>query len=116
MIDRLGKAMEKGKRDSYSGEEVQAHNETQAEALIFAGLAKLGLAESDLASMIKNSPEKYALAWLVRRNTFVSNGWIKDHLHMGKATNFSELLKKLEASKRGGWGFDPFAKIKNMKS
>ena len=34
---------------------------------------------------------------------------------MGKATNFSEFLKKLGTSRRGGWGFDSFAKVKNIK-
>ncbi|MDD2240722.1 MAG: transposase [Kiritimatiellae bacterium] len=116
ILDRLDGALKKGKRDSYNGEEVLNHDESRAEALIVAGLAKLGLKESDLAAMIKNCPEKYALAWLVRRNTFVSNGWIKEHLHMGKATNFAELLKKLAAAKHGGWGYDSFAKVKNIKS
>ena len=116
MLDRLGKAMGKGKRESFSGEEVQTHDESRAEELIAAGMETLGLEESDLESTIKNSPEKYALAWLVRRNTCVGNGWIKNRLRMGKATNFSELLKKLEAAKRGEWGSAPYAKVKNIKS
>ena len=59
--------------------------------------------------MIKGSPEKYALAWLVRRNTCVENGWIKTRLRMGNATNFSALLQKIEASKKGEWGYAPFS-------
>jgi hypothetical protein len=35
---------------------------------------------------------------------------------MGKATNFSEFLKRIETAKRGEWGFEPFSKIKNIKS
>lgn len=116
MLARLGGAMSKGQRDSYSGEEVRSHDACRAEALIVAGMAKLGLHEMDLESMIMNSPEKYALAWLVRRNTVVGNGWIKHRLQMGKATSFSEFLKKIETSKQGAWGFEPFSKIKNIKS
>ena len=116
MLDRLDAAMNKGKRDSYSGEEVQTHDECQAEALILAGMDKLGLQESNLASMIMNSPEKYALAWLARRHTAVRNGWIKQRLQMGKATNFSEFLKTIESAKRGEWGFGLLAKIQNIKS
>lgn len=116
ILGRLGKSLEKGRRESYSGEEVKTHDEARAEELIVAGLEKLGLEESDLGGMIKNSPEKYALAWLVRRNTCVGNGWIKARLRMGKATNFAEFLKKIEASKRGGWGYAPFSKIQNIKS
>ena len=95
---------------------MKTHDEVRAEALVVAGLEKLGLEEADLGDQAKNSPEKYALSWLVRRNTCVGNGWIKDRLRMGKATNFAELLKKLEAAKRGGWGFEAFARIKNIKS
>ena len=116
MLGRLGASMEKGKRESYSGEEVRTHDESRAEALIVAGLKKLGMAESALRGMIKNSPEKYALAWLVRRKTCVENGWIKARLQMGKATNFSVLLKNLETSKKGEWGYALFSKVKNIVS
>jgi REP element-mobilizing transposase RayT len=116
MLGRLGRSLEKRKRESYSGEEVKTHDEARAEALVVAGLKKLGLNEPDLGNMIKNSPEKYALAWLVRRNTCVGNGWIKDRLQMGKATNFAELLKKIEDAKRGSWGFAPFSRVKNIKT
>jgi REP element-mobilizing transposase RayT len=116
MLDRLGGAMEKGKRDSYSGEEVQTHDENRAEDLIVAGMGKLGLQETDMGSMIKNCPEKYALAWLARRNTAVGNEWIKGRLQMGKATNFAEFLKRIEMAVRGEWGFEPFSKIRNIKS
>ncbi len=116
MLNRLGKSLKKGKRNSYSGDEVKTHDITRAEELIVAGMKRLGLHEEDLRGMIKNSPEKYALAWLVRRNTCVSTGWIKDRLQMGKATNFAELLKKLESTQRGGWGHAIFSKVKNIKS
>lgn len=116
MLDRLGAAMGTSKRESFSGEEVRTHDETRAEELIAFGMKKLKLAEADLDAMIKNSPEKYALAWLVRRNTCVGNGWIKDRLRMGKATNFSTLLKKLETAKRGGWGSEALSKVKNIIS
>ena len=116
MLARLGGALRKGKRSSFSGEDVRTHDESHADALIVAGMAKLGLQETALASMIKNSPQKYALAWLARRHSAVSTGWIKERLQMGKATNFSEFLKRIETAKRGEWGFEPFSKIKNIKS
>ena len=115
-LGRLGESLAKGKRESFSGEEVKTHDEARAEDLIVAGMKKLKLGEADLDAMIKNSPEKYALSWLVRRNTCVGNGWIKARLRMGKATNFSELLRKLEDAKRGGWGFEAFSAVKNIKS
>ena len=116
MLERLEGAMAGGKRASYSGAEVQAHDESRAEELVVAGMKKLKLQESDFGNMIKNSPEKYALAWLVRRQTSVSNGWIKARLQMGKATNFSVYLKRAETSKKGEWGYAAFSKVKYIKT
>lgn len=115
-LARLGQALEKGKKESYCGAEVKIHDEVRAEELIRAGLKKLDLTERDLTAMIKNSPEKYALAWLVRRNTCVSPGWIKNRLGMGKATNFAELLKRIATAKKGEWGHASFAKIQAIKA
>ena len=46
--------------------------------------------------MKKGCPEKCAVAWFVRKRTCVPNEWIKRRLHMGKATNFSALIKRVE--------------------
>ena len=116
MLNRLEKSLKKGKRDSYSGDEDKTHDVARAEELIAAGMQRLGLQEDDLGGMIKNSPEKYALAWLVRRNTCVGTGWIKDRLQMGKATNFAEMLRKLESARRDEWGFEAYTKAVNIKS
>lgn len=116
MLERLGPAMGQGQRDSFSGEEVRTHDESRAEALVVAGLVQLGLQETDLDAMLMNSPEKYALAWLARRHTAVRNGWIKQRLRMGKATNFAWFLAQLETANPGEWGFAPFSKVKNIKS
>jgi putative transposase len=116
MLRRLGKSLKKGQRDSYGGDEVKTHDKARAEELIVVGMQRLGLQEEDLRGMIKNSPEKYALAWLVRRNACVSVGWIKSRLQMGKATNFAELLKKLERTQPGEPGCEAFSKIQNIKS
>ena len=116
LLGRIGKSMKRGKRESYSGEEVMAHGLARAEEWIASGLKGLGLQEEDLGGMIKNSPEKYALAWLVRKNTSVRPGWIKERLQMGKATNFAERLRKLESAKPGEWGGRAFSKVQNINS
>ena len=116
ILERLESSMKKGKKESFSGEEVKTHDESQAEKLIAEGMKNLGIGKSDLGAMIKNSPEKYALAWLARRNTCVSTGWIKARLGMGKATNFAEFLRKIEMAKKGKWGYVPFFKVKYIKS
>ena len=98
----------------FGGEAVRQHNEKQAERLIAKGLGLLGLKDADLEKLAKNSPEKYALAWPLRRHTGVKVSWIKQRLKMGKATSFSSWLKKLEASRKGQWGHDAFSKIKKI--
>ena len=74
----------------------------------------LGLEEADLEKLAKNSPEKYALAWPLRRHTGVKVSWIKQRLKMGKATSFSSWLKKLEPSRKGQWGYAAFSKIQKI--
>lgn len=102
-------------RESFSGEEVASHDEATAERLLLAGLEALGIVEEDLAEMKMSSPEKYALAWLIRRNTSVRNRWIKDRLHMGTATNFADFIRRIETSKHGKWGCNEFRKVKNIE-
>jgi len=43
--------------------------------------------------------------WLVRKNTCVRNGWIKERLRMGIATNFSDGMRRIEQAGKGDWGF-----------
>jgi hypothetical protein len=76
----------------------------------------LGVTDESLANQIKGSPEKYALAWLVRKNTCVRNDWIKQRLKMGSATNFSAYLRRIETVKKGEWGCVAFQRIKNITS
>ena len=115
MVGLLDGVLEGRRKDSFSGKEVDSHDEAAAERLVAAGLEIIGIAEEDLPEMKMSSPAKYAVAWLVRRNTGVGNRWIKERLHMGTATNFADFLKRIETSKRGKWGFNEFRKIKNIK-
>ena len=98
----------------FGGEAIRQHNEEQAERLIAQGLGLLGMKEADLEGLAKNSPEKYALAWPLRRHTGVKVSWIKRRLQMGKATSFSSWLKRLEASRPGQWGYEARSKIKKI--
>ena len=98
----------------FGGEPIRRHNEERAERLLVHGLELLGLKEEDLEQLPKNSPEKYALAWPLRRHTGVKVSWIKHRLRMGKATSFSAWLKKMESSKEGEWGHAAFEKIKRI--
>lgn len=114
MLDRVGRALRAGRRGAYTGDEVREHGEACAEKWIAKGLAALGLAESDLAKLRMNSPEKYALAWLVRRHTGVRPAWIKVRLKMGTATGFAHFLGRLERTRKGEWGYPAWCKIRVM--
>ena len=113
LLERIDGAMKGRQRSSYSGEQVLGHDEHEAERLVRLGMDALELKDADLEGMKKNCPEKYAVAWLVRRNTCVKNQWIKDRLAMGKATNFASFISRME---QGDFGSDSFGLVKNIKS
>ncbi|MDF7801646.1 transposase [Pontiellaceae bacterium B1224] len=86
----------RGKRESFNGEQLRSHDEHAAEKLLIAGLDALRVHRAELSGMTKSCPEKCCLAWLLRKQTCVTNEWIKHQLCMGKATNFSALVKRVE--------------------
>jgi len=114
MLERISGIVESDEGTPFGGESIREHGEEQANRLIIRGLDCLGLKETDLERLPKNSPEKYALAWPLRRHTGVKVSWIKHRLKMGKATSFSAWLKRLESSRRGEWGYESFAMIKKI--
>lgn len=114
MLEEISGVLSADAGTPFGGEAVRQHNEAQAERLIAKGLGGLELKEADLERLAKNSPEKYALAWPLRRHTGVKVSWIKHRLKMGKATSFSLWLKKLATSRKGQWGHEAFSKIKKI--
>ena len=114
MLEGISGVLSEAGGTPFGGAAVRQHNEEQAERMIVRGLGLLGLKEVDLERLAKNSSEKYALAWPLRRHTGVQVSWIKQRLKMGKATSFSSWLRKLESSRRGQWGHEAFMKIKKI--
>ena len=114
MLERISGVLARDTGTPFGGDAIQAHDEHRAELLLKDGLAKLKIEDSALADLPGCSPEKYALAWLLRRKTSVKVDWIKKRLQMGRATDFSAWLKKLEASRSGEWGHGALNKIKNI--
>ena len=112
MLGRVEDSLKNARHASFSGGEIREHDEACAEAWIAQGMKALGIAEADLPELGKNSPEKYALAWLVRRNTCMRPSWIKARLGMGTATCFAAYLKRLESSTPGGWGHAAWSQVK----
>lgn len=115
LVDRMGRVVEKDEGTAFGGDGFREHNERQAIQLLEKGLGVLGLRAVDLKGMRKSSPEKCALAWLIRKRTSVKTEWIKERLHMGAATNFSELLKRVEATSKGEPGHAELTRLKSIK-
>ncbi len=113
LMKRIDGVMAGKQRSSFSGEQVRGHDLIEAERWVLSGQDALDLTDDELGGMKKNCAEKYAMAWLVRRNTCVKNQWIKDRLMMGKATNFATFLKRMESGK---FGVEQFERVKNIKS
>lgn len=89
-----------GKRESFSGEQVQLHDANEAEELLQKGLRVLKLNESDLRGMLKGADEKALLAWLLRKHSVVSNGWIAERLEMGRADCLSRYPRRIEQTNK----------------
>ncbi len=87
-----------GKRQSFSGEAVQEHDERDAERVVRVGLAHLGLSEETLRTLPKGADEKALVAWLVRRRTAVPNAWIAHRLRMGRADCLSLYTRRIDAA------------------
>jgi putative transposase len=114
MTGHLSGTLKLKKRESFSGAEIRQHDDEAAERVLASGMKALGVTDESLSNQIKSSPEKYALAWLVRKNTCVRNDWIKQRLKMGSATNFSAYLRRIETAKQEEWGYAAFERIKNI--
>lgn len=115
LTERIGGTLKSKRRESFSGSEIKQHDEKEAERILELGMKALGLTDQHLSEQKKGSPEKVALAWLVRKNTCVRNGWIKERLKMGSATNFSDALRRIESAKKNDPGYKEFQCIKNIK-
>lgn len=100
----------------FGGAAIRQHNKEMAERLVAEGMERLGLRESDLAKMPKNCVEKYALAWFPRHQTSVDISWIKQRLHMGKATDFSARLTRLGSSPKESRGYAVLEKLKKHET
>jgi putative transposase len=90
MLRLVDGAMEKLRWRKGTDAPVQrSHDEAEAENLVAAGLARLGLTNEELPRLKKSDPRKMALAGFVRRETAVSNRWLAQRLHLGHVSQVS---------------------------
>jgi len=102
MMGRLdGVIGSRGKRESFSGEQVRSHDEVEAQRLLEEGLSVLGIDSDKLEGMRRNAPEKQSLAWRLRSRTIVSNQWITERLHCGHTCNVSAFVGNVKRARDG---------------
>ena len=92
LLKMLDEVMEGKQRETYYGDEVEAHDEVQAERLLKAGLDLLRLNRDDLKEMAKGAIEKKVLAWWLRKKTVVSCKWISERLGMGDVSRVTQAV------------------------
>lgn len=99
LLDKLKGVVKENKRESYSGEAIDKHDETEAEALVRSGMKVLGITEDDSANQRKGSRDKCLLAWLVQEKTLASQSWVSARLMMGAASMVSNYAKCIRHTK-----------------
>ena len=96
LIDRLGYVISSCRRGSHDGEAVRTHDEAAAQQMLNDGLQLLGITNDDLATLPKNAVAKSALAWVIRKQTTMTNAWISDKLQMGHISNVSNCIRRFD--------------------
>ena len=69
MLDLAAALVREKKRESFSGEELRAYDESAAKQLLESGLRALGETPGSVRPMRCNDPRKQALTWLIKRGT-----------------------------------------------
>ena len=109
LIERLDKAMNGNRRESFCGDAAKLHDESEAERIVCSALTALNIKDNELSSLKKSDERKKIIAWKIRRNTSVRNEWISKRLQMGHASNLSRFVAEVEADAGGD-----FAELKAM--
>ncbi len=99
----LKPAPARGSAASSSDEATREHGEAEAQRLVAAGLAALGLEEREMQRRPKNLPEKHALAWWLRQRTTVGRRWISEPLGMGEESGVTRVVRTVQGSRAGEW-------------
>jgi len=96
LLEKAGELIGKRSRSpkNYHWDEIKAHGETEARALLAAGLAAAGIQAGDLPGLPKTDPRKVIIASQIRRSTAVSLAGIAQQLHMGTPSNVSHACRR----------------------
>jgi putative transposase len=92
MLDRAAVVVREKKRESFTGEELRAYDESTAKKLLKSGLRALGETLGSVRPMRCNDPRKQALAWLIKGNSMAGDEWVTRELDMGHRSNVSRAV------------------------
>ena len=82
----------------HSGGQIQhSHDEKEAMRLIESGLKALKLTRQQLWTLPKGDSRKIAVAFVVKKRTVMTNGWIAGLLNMGAPSRVSRYCSQAEA-------------------
>jgi len=87
----------RGKPKPAGGQIHRSHDEKEALRLIEGGLKGLRLNRQQLATLPKGDSRKIAIAFLVKKRTVMTNGWISEQLIMGSPSRVSRHCSQAEA-------------------
>jgi putative transposase len=85
-----------GSTDNLRGAQRRAHDASAAERLLGEALSVLGMEEGVLLGLKGTSPQKQAVAWLLKKHTTVTGVWISDRLKMGHRVNASRAISAFD--------------------
>lgn len=93
LLDRLDRAIQGRRRESYRSEGLGLHDERAATEQLRAACKALKLTVTDLRKRKQNDPVKQVVAWWVKSRTVVSDHWVCDRLTMGNRVNVSRAVR-----------------------
>jgi len=107
MMERVKEALNRGQASSYQGEAKREHGLAEAERLLQAGMAALGIAQGELPAAAKWTMEKRVLAWWLRQRTTAGRQWLCDRLQIGEVSAVTRAIRAVQS------GSEP--EMENMK-
>ena len=99
LLKGVKEGLSKGRSGSYHGEAKRAHGEAEAERLLEAGMAVLGVHAGQLAETGKGTVEKQVLAGWLRQRTAARQEWVCERLCMGEVSAVTQAMRVFKSGR-----------------
>ena len=87
LMDRVDRAAQGKKRESYRNEGMCRHDESEAVKLLEQATRRLKVGSAELCRRKQTDAVKQAVAWWVKSQSVVSDEWLCERLEMGSRSN-----------------------------